>query len=64
MFEYSNLKVNKQKLQPDDILAVLANVTSIGNVFGNEIVQLYILITKKSTCDEVNKIEFTIIKWR
>ena len=41
-FEYSNLKLNKEKFEPSDMLEISADIRNIGSVAGDEIVQLYI----------------------
>ncbi len=41
-FDYSNLKLNREKLTLTDRIEVSVTVTNIGNVAGEEIVQLYI----------------------
>lgn len=41
-FEYSDLKVNKLKLETDEVLSVSADITNTGGLCGDEIVQLYI----------------------
>ncbi|MBN2593111.1 MAG: glycoside hydrolase family 3 C-terminal domain-containing protein, partial [Sedimentisphaerales bacterium] len=41
-FEYSNLKLDKKQLSPDDKLTVMVNVSNTGSREGAEIVQLYL----------------------
>ncbi|MBI9017687.1 MAG: glycoside hydrolase family 3 C-terminal domain-containing protein [Phycisphaerae bacterium] len=40
-FKYSNLKITPKVIAPDDIITVMVDVTNIGKVAGDEIVQLY-----------------------
>jgi beta-glucosidase len=41
-FEYSNLRLNKESITPNEILEVKVDVTNSGKVPGKEIVQLYV----------------------
>ncbi len=41
-FEYSNLKLNKEKFEPSDTLEVSADIKNTGGAAGDEVVQLYI----------------------
>ncbi len=41
-FEYSNMKLNKEKFEPSDTLEVSADIKNTGGVAGDEVVQLYI----------------------
>ena len=41
-FEYSDLELNKQKLQPNDTVTVSFKITNTGKFAGEEIVQLYL----------------------
>ncbi|MHC5161638.1 MAG: glycoside hydrolase family 3 protein [Planctomycetota bacterium] len=41
-FSYSNLKINKKKVDADDILKIKVDVTNTGERDGEEVVQLYV----------------------
>ncbi len=41
-FEYANLKVNKDKFDPAEILSVSVDIRNTGEVAGDEVVQLYV----------------------
>jgi beta-glucosidase len=41
-FEYKNLKLDKKSMATNETLTVSVDVTNIGNLDGNEVVQLYI----------------------
>jgi beta-glucosidase len=42
MFEYSNLRLDKMQLKDTDALTVTVDVKNTGNVFGKDVVQLYV----------------------
>lgn len=42
MFEYSGLKMSQEEFFGEDSIQVKIRITSIGNCFGDEVVQLYI----------------------
>jgi beta-glucosidase len=41
-FLYSNLKLSKERIKPDEVLFVSIEVQNIGDLLGDEVVQLYI----------------------
>lgn len=41
-FQYSNLKLSAQKINPSEKIEVTVNITNTGKVFGEEVVQLYL----------------------
>ncbi len=41
-FEYSNLKISKQKIQPGEDIELSADVENVGDRTGDEVVQLYL----------------------
>lgn len=47
-FEYSNLKISKNEIDDTEKVTVSVNIKNIGDVFGKEIVQLYIRDKKSS----------------
>lgn len=47
-FEYSNLKISKNEIDDTEKVTVSVNIKNIGDVFGKEIVQLYISDKKSS----------------
>ncbi|MGL5694465.1 MAG: glycoside hydrolase family 3 C-terminal domain-containing protein, partial [Peptostreptococcaceae bacterium] len=47
-FEYNDIKVNKKELYDNEKLIVSVKVKNIGNVFGKEIVQLYVKDSKSN----------------
>jgi beta-glucosidase len=47
-FSYSNLRLSKEDIRPDEELRVMVDVTNTGRTFGKEIVQLYVRDVKSS----------------
>jgi beta-glucosidase len=47
-FKYSNLRLNKKSITPNDVLKVKVDVTNKGRVAGKEIVQLYVRDVKST----------------
>lgn len=77
-FEYSNLKINSNEIKPNGELKVSVDVKNIGNLDGDEVVQLYIndvyssVTTPEKTLrgfkrlnikkEETKNVEFTLTK--
>lgn len=41
-FKYSNMKLDKKRMRDTDILTVSVDITNVGDVFGKEVVQVYV----------------------
>ncbi|TFG05273.1 MAG: glycosyl hydrolase [Promethearchaeota archaeon] len=41
-YTYSNLRINKETISPDEILEIKVDITNVGTLRGEEIVQLYV----------------------
>ncbi len=50
-YAYSNLKIDKTTVTPDDTLTVTVDVTNTGDVDGREIVQLYVAVPNNDGVD-------------
>ena len=56
-FEYSDLKVSKEKFNKDDVLTVSFNVKNTGDVEGQEVAELYIHDVKSSVPRPVQELK-------
>ena len=55
-FEYSNLKVDKEKIKDTDTMTVSVDVTNTGKMAGKEVVQLYVADKKRTVIRPVKEL--------
>lgn len=56
-FEYSNLRLSSESINDTDTLTVSVDITNTGNVFGKEIVQLYVQDVESSVIRPIKELK-------
>ncbi|MGN1412496.1 MAG: beta-glucosidase [Oscillospiraceae bacterium] len=56
-FEYSNLRLSSESIKDTDTLTVSVDITNTGNVFGKEIVQLYVQDVESSVIRPIKELK-------